>query len=314
LLRVCATPAKFIELSQLCHAEETRFIDTTLMKTLDKSRQMSAYNANQNASLVQKQTTDTAAKATGLIAVDITASVRQKPRLEARLATTAEMVTAAQRLRADIFSSEYGVTFDGPEGLDIDHYDSFCEHMNVYDIANDCLIATTRLLTAEQARLAGGFYSAQEFDLSALDSLSGRILEIGRTCVHPDYRSGGAITVLWSGVSEYLLREGFTTLIGCASISLADGGTTLASVMPTLREKHFVGNELRVSPSREIILSAVGTGAVSVPPLLKAYLRMGARIGGEACWDPEFNCADVFILMDVQAMAGRYAQRFLKTA
>lgn len=284
------------------------------MKTLDKSRQMSAYNANQNANFVQQQTTDTTAEATCLIAVDINASVRQKPRLEARLATTVDMVKAAQRLRADIFGSEYGVTFDGPEGLDIDHYDSFCEHMNVYDVANDCLIATTRLLTAEQARLAGGFYSAQEFDLSALDSLPGRILEIGRTCVHPDYRSGGAITVLWSGVSEYLLREGFTTLIGCASISLADGGTTLASVMPTLREKHFVGNELRVSPSREIILSAVGTGAVSVPPLLKAYLRMGARIGGEACWDPEFNCADVFILMDVQAMAGRYAQRFLKTA
>lgn len=267
-----------------------------------------------NAHLTLNTNSGHAAEAPRLVALDAEAPVRQKPRLEARLAVTSEMVIAAQRLRAEIFSSEYGVTFDGPDGLDIDHYDVFCEHMNVYDVANDCLIATTRLLSAEQAALAGGFYSAQEFDLSALDSLPGRILEIGRTCVHPDYRSGGAITILWSGVAEYLLREGFTTLIGCASISLADGGTTLASVMPTLREKHFVGNELRVSPSRQILLAAEGTGAVSVPPLLKAYLRMGARIGGEACWDPEFNCADVFILMDVQAMAGRYAQRFLKTA
>lgn len=239
------------------------------------------------------------------------APLRQKPRLEARFATDNGMVMAAQRLRAEIFGAEYGVAFDG---LDVDAYDDYCLHLNVYDVANDLLIATTRLLSGEQAERAGGFYSAQEFDLGALKNFSGRILEVGRTCVHPDYRSGAAITVLWSALSDYLMREGFNLLIGCASISLADGGTTLASVMPTLREKHFVGDELRVSPSREIRLSAVGTGAVSVPPLLKAYLRMGCKIGGEACWDPEFNCADVFIFMDVQAMAGRYAQRFLKTA
>lgn len=239
---------------------------------------------------------------------------RHKPVLEAVLATTPAMVQEAQRLRAEIFGAEYGVKFDNADGLDIDHYDAYCLQLNVYDRANGLIIATTRLLGSEQARLAGGFYSSQEFDLSALDNLPGRILEVGRTCVHPDYRSGGAITVLWSALAAYLMEEGYSLLIGCASISLADGGTTLASVMPTLREKHFVGDELRVSPNREILLSSQAAGTVQVPPLLKAYLRMGCKIGGEACWDPEFNCADVFILMDVQAMAGRYAQRFLKTA
>lgn len=236
---------------------------------------------------------------------------RQKPILEACFADTPETLGKAQTLRAEVFGQEYGVAFDG---LDNDHYDLFCRHITVFDRANDRLVATTRILSQEQARLAGGFYSANEFDVSALEHLPGRILEIGRTCVHPDYRSGGAITVLWSFLADYLMREGFSYLIGCASISLADGGTTLASVMPTLREKHFVANELRVSPTREIVLSSAAAGSVTVPPLLKAYLRMGCQIGGEACWDPEFNCADVFILLDVQAMAGRYAQRFLKTA
>ena len=275
---------------------------------------MTSEKVTLNATMTTAINLQASRPANDVAATDATVPLRQKPRLEARFADSPALVRDAQRLRAEVFGDEYGVRFDGPEGLDIDHYDAYCLHLNVYDVANDLLIATTRLLSQEQAALAGGFYSGQEFDLSAISRMPGRILEVGRTCVHPDYRSGAAITVLWSALAEYLVQEGFSHLIGCASISLADGGTTLASVMPTLREKHFVGDELRVSPNREIILSASGTGPVSVPPLLKAYLRMGCRIGGEACWDPDFNCADVFIVLDVQALAGRYAQRFLRTA
>ena len=296
-------PLSFIKLSLICHRTGICPSQTARMKTQMTSLQM--------MNVQQTQTNAPQAGELNSFNGNDVMPLRQKPRLEARFANNDAMVTAAQRLRAEIFGAEYGVKFDA---LDVDAYDDYCLHLNVYDVANDLLIATTRLLSGEQAALAGGFYSAQEFDLGALKNYSGRILEVGRTCVHPDYRSGAAITVLWSALSDYLMREGFNLLIGCASISLADGGTTLASVMPTLREKHFVGDELRVSPSREILLTATGTGAVSVPPLLKAYLRMGCKIGGEACWDPEFNCADVFIFMDVQAMAGRYAQRFLKTA
>lgn len=237
-----------------------------------------------------------------------------RPRLSARMASSEDDVVRAQQLRADVFGSEYGVDFEQTGGIDRDHYDAFCQHVMIFDDASGALVATTRLLGQEQAERAGGFYSAQEFDLSALARLSGRVLEVGRTCVHPDYRSGAAIGLLWSTLAEYLLQEGFDYLIGCASISLADGGTTLASVMPNLRDNYLVGPELRVSPNRGIVLASPGTGPVSVPPLLKAYLRMGCRIGGEACWDPEFNCADVFIVLDVEALSGRYAQRFLRSA
>lgn len=245
------------------------------------------------------------------VVLDIIAeSVPSKPRFIARIAASVVEVTAAKRLRADVFSREYNIDFKATDGLDHDAYDDYCDHLNVYDVDNDRIMATTRLLSMEQAELAGGFYSAKEFDLSPLQQLSGRVLEVGRTCVHPDYRSGAAIAMLWSGLAEYMTQGNFSYLIGCASISLGDGGTTLANVMPALREKYFVGDELRVSPNRDILLSAPGTGKVSVPPLLKAYLRMGARIGGEACWDPEFNCADVLIFLDVKAMTGRYSQHF----
>ena len=239
--------------------------------------------------------------------------VRNKPRLEARFVRHAAELREAQRLRAAVFGAEYGVHFDDPDGLDRDRFDAFCEHLNVYDSANGLLIATTRLLTREKARLAGSFYSAHEFDMTTLEQLQGRVLEIGRTCVHPDYRSGAAITVLWSALADYLLSQDFSYLLGCASISLRDGGHNFAAIMPELREQHFVEPSLRVVPHRGLTIDApAGEAKASLPPLLKAYLRMGCKIGGEACWDPEFHCADVFVILDVAALAGRYAQRFLK--
>lgn len=240
---------------------------------------------------------------------------RTKPRLVAEFASTAKALRKAQRLRAKVFGEEYGIEFNNPEGLDCDSLDAFCEHLNVYDMADDGrLVATTRLLSSEQARLAGGYYSAHEFDMSAIERLPGRVLELGRTCVHPNYRSGAAITVLWSAIADYLMAQGFSYLVGCASISLRDGGHNFAAIMPELRARYFVDSELRVSPLRGLSIDAAAgeTAPASMPPLLKAYLRMGCKIGGEACWDPEFNCADVFVILDVASLSARYAQRFLK--
>lgn len=250
---------------------------------------------------------------TATVLASSTTPERNKPRLEARFVRHDSELRDAQRLRAQVFAEEYGVHFDDPDGLDRDDFDAYCEHLNVYDVANGLLIATTRLLTREKARLAGSFYSAHEFDMTALEKLDGRVLEIGRTCVHEDYRSGAAITVLWSALADYLLSQDFSYLLGCASISLRDGGHNFAAIMPELRQQHFVEESLRVQPHRGLCIDAPeGTGKASLPPLLKAYLRMGCKIGGEACWDPEFHCADVFVLLDVSALAGRYAQRFLK--
>ncbi len=244
---------------------------------------------------------------------------QKQPKFIAQFAHTAASIQAAQRLRAQVFSAEYGVHFNHPTGLDIDSYDHFCQHINVYDTTNGLLIATTRLLSDDQAKLAGGFYSAQEFDMSCLmPHLQGRVLEIGRTCVHPDYRSGGAITVLWSALAEYLLAEDFSYLIGCASISLEETGERFAAIMATLDEEKFVQPTMRVKPKLAMPNNTKSHAnietKVSLPPLLKAYLRMNAKIGGEACLDTEFNCADMFIVLDVATLAGRYAQRFLKTA
>jgi len=240
----------------------------------------------------------------------------------AKFAKTDNEVRDAQALRAYTFGIEYGVSFvNNTDGLDVDNYDAYCLHLNVYNTATGEIIATTRLLTGESAKIKGGFYSEQEFDLSVLLSgiKSSRILEVGRTCVHPEYRSGAVIAVLWSALAEYLLVEKFNFLIGCASISLKDQAFSTEKLINSLDKENFVSEDFKISSKRlvpkcELSSSVVVNSKLGLPPLLKAYLRMNAKIGSQFYFDEEFNCADVFIMLDVAHLTDRYAQRFLKTA
>ena len=245
------------------------------------------------------------------------AAAARSPRFVARFVESAAELKAAQRLRADVFGAEYGVSFAHPQGLDCDRFDPYCRHINVYDTRQQRLIATTRLLSREQTVFTGGFYSEAQIDHSQLlPRLEGRVLAIGRTCVHSEYRSGAAITVLWSALADFLTKENFAYLIGCASIGLSEDAGRYQAIVKTLQDEQFVPEDWRVRPRRcpPQLPTLCGDVSASLPPLLKAYLRMNAKIGGEASWDAEFNCADMFIVLDVSTLAGRYAQRFLKAA
>ncbi len=237
---------------------------------------------------------------------------RERCRLVAELADNARSVREAQSLRHDVFQAEYGVVFDSHDGLDRDTFDKHCRHLLVRDPNTGRVIATTRLLSGERAERAGGYYSELEFDMDNLKkSLSGRVLEIGRTCVHPDFRSGAAITVLWTALAELLLRENYTFLLGCASITLVDGGAQFAGIMQRLRANHMAPDNLRVTPRLAVTESNMVEDQPTMPPLLRSYMRMGAQICGEACWDPSFHCADVFVLLEVAKLSGKYANRFM---
>jgi putative hemolysin len=145
--------------------------------------------------------------------------------------------------------------------------------------------------------------------------LRDRLLEVGRSCVHPDYRHGGTIAMLWGGLSHFALANGYEYVMGCASISMADGGHVAASVYRTLREKHLAPLEYRVFPRCGLPMEHLDRNLnADVPPLIKGYLRVGAQICGEPAWDPDFNTADVFVLMSLSRMSDRYLRRFLANA
>lgn len=239
----------------------------------------------------------------------------RRPRFEVRFARSRDEILATQQLRYRIFAGELGAQIDG--GIDHDQYDPFCEHLMVVEPDSERIVACTRILTDRMAPGAGGFYSASEFDLAMLDMLPGRMMEIGRTCVDAEFRSGAVIATLWQGIAAYITNEGYDYLFGCASIGLEDGGCSAHAILDQIRARYLAPEFQRVRPYIPLPAADRRPGdttqarAPKMPPLLKAYLSLGARACGEAYWDRDFNCADVFMLLNVSDLQPRYARHFL---
>lgn len=241
-------------------------------------------------------------------------AARQRParhNLSVGLARNNDEILEAQRLRYRVFAGEMGANLPTrTPGIDHDVFDPFCDHLVVRDDNSGEVVGTYRILAPDNARRIG-YYSENEFDLTRLQHLRPRLVEIGRSCVHPDYRTGATITLLWSGLAKYMLDNGHDYLMGCASVSMADGGHNAASLYNQL-QAHMGPMEYRVFPRCPLPLAALKQDLpAETPPLIKGYLRAGAWICGEPAWDPDFNTADLPILMPMAKVAGRYAKHFL---
>lgn len=232
------------------------------------------------------------------------------------LARTAAEIEEAQRIRFKVFAEEMGAKLPSADlGLDVDRFDEYCDHLLVRDHSNDKVVGTYRILPPGNAVKAGGYYSETEFDMTRLMHLRDRMVEVGRSCVHPDYRDGATITQLWSGLADYITKNNHEYLIGCASISMGDGGHYAASVYNKVHKLHGAPAEYHVFPHCRLPLESLNQNLdVIIPPLIKGYLRLGAYVAGEPAWDPDFNCADLFILMPVSRMNARYAKHFMRQA
>ena len=225
-------------------------------------------------------------------------------------------VAESLALRHRVFVEEKGARAAGAPGRETDALDAYCLHIGVRDSTTQRLVASTRALTHEAAIAAGGFYSATEFDIAAVLERPGRFLEIGRTCVDPAYRSGAAITALWAGLADLIRGDDYDHLIGCASIDLAGGLGQAHAICNRILARQPAPADCRVAPYRALPEPGTNEMAqkISLPPLIKAYLRIGARVGGAPYHDPDFNVADVFMHLDLAALAPRYARHFLGVA
>lgn len=242
--------------------------------------------------------------------------------LKVSLASSMEEVKAAQNLRFRVFAEEMGAQLPNSEArLDRDHFDTYCHHLIVRDSTTQEVVAYTRILTSAQAKLAGRFYSESEFDMQRIHDLNGKFMEVGRTCVHQDYRSGAAIGVLWSGLAQFMVDNQFDYLMGCASIPITHDGLSIRMLYEYLKHKYLSDDDTRVYPKTPMpghLFSLHESADIDwqkpmpLPPLLKAYMRLGAEVCGEPCWDPDFSVADVFVLLDRRRLNARYAKHFVQ--
>ncbi|GKS91270.1 GNAT family N-acetyltransferase [Acidovorax sp. SUPP2522] len=226
-------------------------------------------------------------------------------------------VREAQRLRFEVFASEMGARLNtSVAGHDVDLFDEYCEHLLVRDTVTRQVIGTYRVLTPAQARRVGGTYSDTEFDLTRLRTLRSRMVELGRSCVHPDYRHGGVILALWSALADFMVRNQLDTMIGCASIPMLHNGVVsgdaAASIWSQVQKSHLAPIEFHVRPRLPLPVDQLdGSLAIEPPALIKGYLRLGARVLGAPAWDPDFNSADLPMLMRIADLPSRYRKHFL---
>ena len=258
-------------------------------------------------------------------------------RLSVRLAQNQRDLEAVQRLRWLVFFEEMGAGAGSAPAtcLDRDEFDELCDHLLVIDEdrpADEAVVGTYRLLREGVARKHGGFYSAGEFDLSPLmaprEILAGEglepdenpreLLELGRSCVLPPYRTSATISLLWRGIAEYVSAYRISVMFGCASFPGSDPDV-YAPALSFLYHNHLAPEECRpaVIAGKGVSLNRLPVGGYDLkkalfqlPPLVKGYIRVGAKFGDGAYIDHQFNTVDVCVVMPVELISDRYAARF----
>lgn len=239
-----------------------------------------------------------------------------------KIAETEEEIEKALRLRYEVFNIEQGrgLKCADNKGIDIDEFDEGCLHLLVIDKSLDKAIGTYRLYLGPVARAAQGFYSSREYIISGIERIADKCLELGRSCIAPDFRNGAVIALLWGAISEILIRADLTYMIGCVSLEDTDPVVawavykylyrpSSAEILEAVPRQEF---KLRRPSAEKVekILSNKRALIKSIPPLLKGYLRLGAIVCGEPAFDTEFGTIDLFMFADTRMVPARYVRHF----
>tara|TARA_R110002124_G_scaffold14380_9_gene64276 strand:- start:2016 stop:2780 length:765 start_codon:yes stop_codon:yes gene_type:complete len=246
-------------------------------------------------------------------------TIAKAAEFEVRLARTQAELHAAQRLRYDVFVTELGAggsLVDHDNRLEVDQYDDFVDHLLLIDRKTAQTVGVYRLIRRCMATRAGGFYSENEYDLTALKSSGREILELGRSCLHPSYRGGIAMHQLWAGLASYVARHEIEILFGVASFH-GTQADALAEPLSLLHHAYLAPPELRVTalPKARQRMDLIPADTlnrrqamVQMPSLIKAYLRLGGCVGEGAFIDHDFNTTDVLLMLDTARLSERQAK------
>jgi putative hemolysin len=250
---------------------------------------------------------------TAVLVHDCGNPVATTSRFRVGLAQTLEDLVECQRLRYLAFNLELGEGLDSSArtGLDRDRFDFICDHLMVHDATTGKLAGTYRMQSGYRAKGNLGYYGEELFDFGPFEGIRGEVLELGRACVHQEYRNTAVLHMLWKGIAKYAVSCGARYLIGCSSISSQDESEGMA-LYEALREKHIVAPALRTmpKPAHRCNLSVRPSLPPQPPRLFRAYLDISARLCGPPAIDREFKTIDFLTLIDLQQIPDRVRRRF----
>jgi putative hemolysin len=252
---------------------------------------------------------------TAVLVQDCDGPITSSPSFSVSLAQSVADLTECQRLRFQVFNRELGEGLAASEriGLDRDRFDWVCDHLMVRDVSTGVLVGTYRMQTGYRAQGNLGYYSEQLFEFAPFELIRGELLELGRACVHSDYRNTTALGMLWKGIASYAALCNARYMIGCSSITSQDENEGVA-LYEELGEKYLAPEDFRTQPKApHRCLAGEGTlrGATPDPPrLFRAYLDISARLCGPPAIDREFGTIDFLTLLDLQAIPQRLRTRF----
>jgi L-ornithine Nalpha-acyltransferase len=238
---------------------------------------------------------------------------------EVKIAVGPKEIEEAQRLRFQVFNLELnkGLKSSYSQGLDIDEFDPFCDHLIVRHLKSGDVVGTYRLLRGSRARQNIGFYSEKEFDLSRIKQLDGELLELGRSCARKDFRDRSLVPLMWEAITEQVRKHQVRYVFGCGSIYTTDV-TEVSSMFALLKSRYYAPDEQRVFPMADYEFAGLDNDAAlndeqelfqKLPSLIKGYLRSGALVGGPPALDSAFGTADFFLLLDFTTLKGEYMKR-----
>ena len=252
---------------------------------------------------------------TAVLVQDCEGPITSSPSFSVCLAQNVADLTECQRLRFQVFNRELGEGLASSErsGLDRDQFDWVCDHLMVRDVSTRVLAGTYRMQTGYRAQGNLGYYSEQLFDFAPFEPIRGELLELGRACVHSDYRNTTALAMLWKGIASYAALCNARYMIGCSSIT-SQNESEGAALFEELREKYLAPENMRTQPKAGCQCKESQPtlyGAMPEPPrLFRAYLDISARLCGPPAIDREFGTIDFLTLLDLQVIPPRLRTRF----
>lgn len=272
---------------------------------------------------------DTALTAMGEVQRGADPELARSETVEVRLATSPDEIQVALRLRYEVFYREHGAKPSdamAKREQDFDRFDDVADHLLVVDSSRGegsaGVVGTYRLMRRPHAAILGTFYTASEYDISKLTAFPEEVLELGRSCVHRDYRNRATMQLLWKGIASYVFRYKIGLMFGCASMPGTDVDG-MATQLSYLHHAHLAPDALRARalPDLRVEMNRIPAEQIdgkrviaSLPPLIKGYLRLGGYVGDGAVVDPQFNTTDVCVIVKTDAITEKYFKHYERSA